>query len=140
MYKKNFIANKNNTPEYNLIEHINKITKIGKIIITQKRNNFIASVTNINGDVLFSESPGTVGYKKSNRKNMMTYKEVIRILSLKISKETDLKYFQLIFKGICKGKRIVLNTLMASNIQLITIISEVFYPKNGCRPKKQRRL
>jgi len=140
MYKKNFITNYNNSLDFNLIEHINKINKIGKIVITQKRNNFIASVTNINGDVLFIETPGSVGYKKSNRKNMMTYKEVIRALSYKIHKETDLKFFQLIFKGICRGKRLVLNSLMASNIRVISIVSEVFYPKNGCRPKKQRRL
>jgi len=140
MLKKNYITNYNNSTNYNLIEHINKINKIGKIVITQKRNNFIASVTNLQGEVLLTESPGTVGYKKANRKNMMTYKEVIRILAFKIKKETNLKYFQLIFKGICKGKRIVINSLMSSKLQVISIISEVFYPKNGCRPKKQRRL
>ena len=140
MFKKNFITNYNIKSNYNLIEHVNKITKMGKIVVTQKRNNFIVSVTNMNGEVFFTVSPGTIGYKKANRKNMMTYKEVIKILSHKIMKDTDLKYFQLIFKGICKGKRLIVQGLMATNLQVISIVSEVFFPKNGCRPKKQRRL
>lgn len=110
------------------------------IIVTQKKNNFIISLTDSKGNVLFSESPGTIGYTKAARKNYYTYQEVLKVLFYKIETNINANYFNLIFKGICKGKQSIINTLVNLNINIISITSEVFYAKNGCRPKKQRRL
>lgn len=125
---------------YSLIEERQNISIVGKIVVTQKRNNFIVSVCSQNGKVLFSISPGIIGYKKGNRKNPLTYKEVAKVLSDRLKKETTLKYFEVIFKGICRGKNVIVNTLSTSNINIFSITTESFYPKNGCKPKKQRRL
>jgi len=136
----NFIKTKNNKNSFNLIENIYKITSIGKIIITQKKNNFIVSVTDINGNVLYTESPGTIGYRKSKRKSFYAYSEVIKIIIYKIKKNSNLKNFQIIFRGICKGKKQIIGTISKLDINIYSIVSEVLFPKNGCRPKKQRRL
>ena len=116
------------------------IYNIYNIIVTQKKNNFIISITNKNGDVLFSESPGTIGYTKAARKNFYTYQEVLKVLFYKLEANSSIYNFNLVFKGICKGKQNIINTLVNLNVNIISITSEVFYAKNGCRPKKQRRL
>ena len=135
-----FLINNKLQKNYNHIHNRYKINTIGQIIISQKRNNYVINVTRLNGEIIFNQTPGTIGYAKSIRKHIMTYKEVIDIIIYRIQKETKLKYFKLIFKGICKGKRIIINNLMYSKIKIFTINSEIFYPHNGCRPKKQRRL
>ena len=129
-----------NTKSYSLIEELQNISILGKIVITQKKNNFIISVCNQLGEVLFTISPGSIGYRKGNRKNPLTYKEVAKELAIRIKKDTVLSNFELIFKGICKGKSVLVNTLIASEVAIFSIVTEHFYPKNGCKPRKQRRL
>jgi len=110
------------------------------IVVTQKKNNFTISVTDENGDLIFWESPGTIGYSKSARKNFYTYQEVSKALSYRMEIfPRDTKY-KLIFKGICKGKQSIVNTLSLMGVEITSITSEVFFAKNGCRPRKKRRL
>jgi len=125
---------------YNLIENINKIDSIGKIVVTQKRNNCVFSITNLKGDVFITETPGTIGYKKSNRKNIIGYTDLIDIIITKTFKNTNFTSFQIVFKGICKNKKFILNTLVNLNVRILSIVSEIFLPRNGCKTKKQRRL
>lgn len=132
---------KKNKINYKLKDNDNSISyNIYNIIITQKKNNFIISLTDNKGNVLFNESPGTIGYTKAARKNFYTYQEVLKVLFYKIDNSSNYKHFNLIFKGLCKGKQSIINTLINLNVNLVSISSEVFYAKNGCRPKKQRRL
>jgi len=132
--------NYTNKIQFNSISNNQLITSLGKIVVTQKRNNCVISITTLDGKVLLTETPGTIGYKKSARKNPIFLKEVIKILSTKILKKTNFKYFQLIFKGISRNKKIIINSLLLSKIKLFSITSEIFIPKNGCKLKKQRRL
>lgn len=130
----------NKNTKFNLIDNANKIDLIGKIVVTQKRNNCVFSITNLQGDVFITETPGTIGYKKSNRKNTMSYKELLRVLVAKARKNTEFTCFQLIFKGMCRNKKFIVSSLINLNVKIFSIVSEVYVPKNGCRAKKQRRL
>lgn len=128
------------TPLYDNTKDESLKKVILNIVVTQKKNNFIVSITNNLGEVLLTESPGTIGYSKSARKNFYTYQEVTKAIFSKIDKISKNSSYIVIFKGICKGKQSVINTLTSLGADIRGITSEVFFAKNGCRPKKQRRL
>lgn len=109
------------------------------IFILFTRNNTFFSISEINGQVLFSSSVGNRRIKGLKKFNMATIHELFIILSDFLN-QLGYKLVHLKLKGFNKTKRFVIQLLRRSDLQIVTLCDITSKPHNGCRPKNRRRL
>lgn len=114
-----------------------KNTNIIIVNIKTSSNNIIINLSNLNGDIIYIVSAGSIGFKNSKKKTAFAGQKVAekilnKILELKINK------IKIYIKGIGKARDIVIKTL--SKIKIISIFDNTKIAFNGCRLPKKRRI
>jgi small subunit ribosomal protein S11 len=120
-----------------------KIRKnVGRGVVHVKAtfNNTLITITDANGDVLASQSSGSVGGFKGSRKSTpFAASRAAEAAAQKVRKmgvtEVEVKV-----KGPGSGRESAVTALVSSGIKVTSIEDVTPIPHNGCRPRKKRRV
>lgn len=102
-------------------------------------NNFILTITDINGNCLNWFSSGTLGFKGFRKNTPLAIEELIKKLKEEINK-FEIKNIILKIKGFGPSKLGFLKYLIESNIEFKKIEDISTFAFNGCRPQKRKKL
>ncbi len=138
MAKKEVVAQK-------AIVHKQKKTKTkviptsGRAYISAGFNNTIITLTDVNGNTLFSGSAGTAGFKGSRKSTPYAATKAAEALAAK-AKAAGLQELAVIVKGPGLGRISAIKALKNVGLNIIAISDVTPLPHNGCRPQKKRRI
>ncbi len=111
----------------------------GRVYITAGLNNTIITITDSDGNALFSGSSGKSGFKGSRKSTpyaaTKAAEEVGKRANLK-----GLKEIAVFVKGPGFGRVAAIKALKSAGLGVIAISDITQIPHNGCRPKKRRRV
>jgi len=116
-----------------------KIVSAGIVHIQSTFNNTIITITDINGNVIASSSPGQVGFKGS-RKSTPFAAQLAAKSALKKAMTMGLKTAEVRVKGPGVGREAALRALQMDGFSVTMIRDVTPIPHNGCRPPKRRRV
>lgn len=110
-----------------------------KIYVLATFNNTIVTLTDMDGNVLYSTSCGAVGFKGARKATpyaatVTVEKAVSKVLEYKV------KSVDILIKGPGPGRDAVLRVVRAANLKIDLIADITPIPHDGCRPKKKRRV
>ena len=113
--------------------------KVGVVFVLFTANNTFYSLTNFNGEVLFSISAGS--QRSKNLKKIVSSTTYITVL--KLAKYLQIKKFthiHLKIKGLSKTKKLVIKAFHYVGLEVLTLQDVTSFPHNGCRKKGVRRI
>jgi len=116
-----------------------KIVVNGIVHIQSTFNNTIITITDMNGNVIASSSPGQVGFKGS-RKSTPFAAQLAAQSALKKAMAVGLKTAEVRVKGPGVGREAALRALQMDGFSVTMIRDVTPIPHNGCRPPKRRRV
>ncbi len=116
-----------------------KIVVNGIVHIQSTFNNTIITVTDMNGNVIASSSPGQLGFKGS-RKSTPFAAQLAAQNALKKAMALGLKTAEVWVKGPGIGREAALRALQMDGFSVTMIRDVTPIPHNGCRPRKRRRV
>ena len=116
-----------------------KIVSSGIVHIQSTFNNTIITITDMNGNVIASSSPGQVGFKGS-RKSTPFAAQLAAKSALKKAMTMGLKTAEVRVKGPGVGREAALRALQMDGFSVTMIRDVTPIPHNGCRPPKRRRV
>jgi small subunit ribosomal protein S11 len=116
-----------------------KIVTNGIVHIQSTFNNTIVTITDMNGNVIASSSPGQVGFKGS-RKSTPFAAQLAAQSALKKAMAFGLKTAEVRIKGPGVGREAALRALQMDGFSVTMIRDVTPIPHNGCRPQKRRRV
>ena len=116
-----------------------KIVSSGIVHIQSTFNNTIITITDVNGNVIASSSPGQVGFKGS-RKSTPFAAQLAAKGALKKAMGMGLKTAEVRVKGPGVGREAALRALQMDGFSVTMIRDVTPIPHNGCRPPKRRRV
>ena len=103
-------------------------------------NNTIITLTDVNGDVLVSESSGSVGGFKGSRKSTPFAANKAAEAAANKAKKMGLQEVEVYVKGPGGGRESAVTGLQAAGVKILSIEDVTPIPHNGCRPPKKRRV
>ena len=113
--------------------------KEGRIYISSSYNNTILSLTDFEGKVLYWVSAGRIGFKGTKKGTAFAASKVAEALSNMVKKMKIIK-IKVFVKGIGSGRESAIRSLVARDLDIVSIKDVTPIPHNGCRPKKPRRV
>ena len=116
-----------------------KAIPVGRAYIQSTFNNTIVTITDMNGNVIASSSPGQVGFKGS-RKSTPFAAQLAAQSALKKAMNFGLKTAEVRIKGPGVGREAALRALQMDGFSVTMIRDVTPIPHNGCRPHKRRRV
>ena len=116
-----------------------KIVSTGIVHIQSTFNNTIVTITDMNGNVVASSSPGQEGFKGS-RKSTPFAAQLAAQSALKKAMAMGLKTAEVRVKGPGVGREAALRALQMDGFSVTMIRDVTPIPHNGCRPPKRRRV
>jgi small subunit ribosomal protein S11 len=116
-----------------------KVVTQGRIYIQSSFNNTIITVTDTAGNVLFSGSAGSCGFKGTKKSTPYAAAIVAKKVG-EAAKEAGLSKVDILVKGVGTGREAAIRALIGLNFDVQTIKDITPIPHNGCRPKKPRRV
>jgi small subunit ribosomal protein S11 len=111
----------------------------GVVHIYATFNNTIISITDMQGNLICWSSAGKHGFKGS-RKATPYAAQVATQSAIIAAKECGLQTAIVEIVGPGVGREASLRALQASDINVTSIVDTTYYPHNGCRPAKRRRV
>jgi len=118
---------------------IRKDIKKGKAYIKATFNNTIITITDEEGNTLFSGSAGSYGYKGTRKSTPYAAGIVAKALAEK-AENAGMEELEIIVKGVGGGRESAIRSLGATGLKITKISDATPIPHNGCRPKKVRRV
>jgi len=116
-----------------------KVTAAGKAYITAGFNNIIVTLTDTEGNTLFSSSAGKVGFKGSRKSTPYAATKATESMAQEAS-QAGMKDVSVIVKGPGMGRIAAIKALKSGGLNVVSISDITPIPFNGCRPKKKRRV
>jgi small subunit ribosomal protein S11 len=116
-----------------------KLIVNGIVHIQSTFNNTIVTITDMNGNVIASSSPGQIGFKGS-RKSTPFAAQLAAQNALKKAMALGLKTAEVRVKGPGVGREAALRALQMDGFSVTMIRDVTPIPHNGCRPPKRRRV
>jgi small subunit ribosomal protein S11 len=116
-----------------------RIVVNGIVHIQSTFNNTIVTITDMNGNVIASSSPGQLGYKGS-RKSTPFAAQLAAQNALRKAMALGLKTAEVWVKGPGVGREAALRALQMDGFSVTMIRDVTPIPHNGCRPRKRRRV
>ena len=103
-------------------------------------NNTRITITDPNGDVLCSESAGSVGGFKGSRKSTpFAASRAAEAVVLK-AKKMGMVEVEVRVKGPGSGREGAVQAMQSAGLRVLSIEDVTPIPHNGCRPRKKRRV
>jgi small subunit ribosomal protein S11 len=123
------------------IKKVNKnkqVTPSGKAYITAGMNNIIITITDNEGNALFSGSSGRAGFKGSRRSTPYAATKAAEQVGAEAA-AAGLRDISIFLKGPGLGRISSIKALKTAGLNVVSISDLTPIPHNGCRPKKKRR-
>ena len=111
----------------------------GLVFIKATFNNTIISVTDPEGNVVASSSPGGIGFKGSKKSTAFAATKAAEDVALKAQK-FGVKEVDVYVRGPGAGRSAAIKGLDSAGLKIRALIDVTRIPFGGCRPKKQRRV
>ena len=102
-------------------------------------NNTQVTITDTNGEVLCSESGGTVGQKGSRKSTPFAAQQAASAAAQR-AKKMGLAEIEVRVKGPGSGRESAITALQAAGLKVLSIEDVTPVPHNGCRARKKRRV
>jgi len=115
------------------------IPQSGKAYIITGFNNTIITLTDLEGNALFSSSAGAVGFKGSRKPTPYAATKAAEEAGKK-AYEAGLKEVSVFVKGAGAGRVAGIKALKTAGLRVTAISDITPVPHNGCRPKHKRRV
>lgn len=115
------------------------ITSSGKAYITSGMNNTIVTITDGEGNALFSASAGRVGFKGSRKATPYAATKAAELVGTK-AYEAGIREVAVLIKGPGFGRISSVKALKTAGLNVVSISDLTPIPHNGCRPKNKRRI
>ena len=112
----------------------------GIVHIKASFNNTRITITDTNGEVLCSESAGSVGGFKGSRKSTPFAAGRAAESVAQKAKKLGLAEVEVRIKGPGSGRGSAVSALQAAGLNILSIEDITPIPHNGCRPRKRRRV
>lgn len=103
-------------------------------------NNTRITITDTNGDVLSSESAGSVGGFKGSRKSTPFAAGRAAESAAQKARKMGLAEVEVKVKGPGSGREQAIMALQSAGLKVLSIEDITPIPHNGCRPRKKRRV
>lgn len=115
------------------------VPETGRAYISAGFNNTLITITDAEGNTLFSGSAGASGFKGSRKSTPYAASTAAEEAARK-AVNAGLKEVSVIVKGPGFGRISAIKALRTAGLKIISISDVTPIPHNGCRPKKQRRV
>jgi small subunit ribosomal protein S11 len=102
-------------------------------------NNTIVSITNMEGDVLFSSSAGRLGFKGSRKSTPFAASQIASNLA-KEMQIVGVKTLEINMQGPGSGRDSVVRAFQSAGFAVSVLRDVTPLPHNGCRPPSKRRV
>ncbi len=116
-----------------------QIPQSGKAYIVTGFNNTIVTLTDLNGNALFSGSAGGVGFKGSRKPTPYAATKAVEETA-KRAYDAGLKEVAVFVKGAGAGRVAGIKALKTAGLRVTAISDITPVPHNGCRPKHKRKV
>nr|WOA02293.1 ribosomal protein S11 [Gloiopeltis furcata] len=114
-------------------------TKLAILSVLFTSNNILFSVTHLNGDVVFWTSSGSKKFKGTKKVTSTTLAVTIKIIAAWIN-NAGYKSIYVKVKGFNKNKKSVLRYFKNTFVGVFLVSDETYFPHNGCKGAKIRRV
>lgn len=118
---------------------VKNVTPSGKVFITAGMNNTIVTITDNDGNALFSASSGKAGFKGSRRATPYAATKAAENVANDASK-AGMREVAVFVKGPGMGRISSIKALKTAGLNVVAISDLTPTPHNGCRPKNKRRV
>ncbi|MBD3363193.1 30S ribosomal protein S11 [Candidatus Dojkabacteria bacterium] len=108
------------------------------IYIKSSYNNTIISVTDFDGNLIASSSPGQIGFKGSRKSTAYAATKAAMDLAEEL-KRYGVKEANVKVKGTGMGRQAAVKGLASAGIKVKTLMDVTPIPHGGCRPRKKPR-
>lgn len=115
------------------------IPQSGRAYIVTGFNNTIVTLTDTEGNALFSGSAGGVGFKGSRKPTPYAATKAVEETAKK-AYDAGLKEVSVYVKGAGAGRVAGIKALKTAGIRVTAISDITPVPHNGCRPKHKRKV
>ena len=102
-------------------------------------NNTIITITDPTGNVLCTDSAGTIGFKGSRKSTPFAAQRAAEACADKAIK-MGMHEVEVRVKGPGSGRESAITALQAAGLKVTAIEDVTPIPHNGCRPPKRRRV
>ncbi len=103
-------------------------------------NNTRVTITDPNGDVVCTESAGSVGGFKGSRKSTPFAAGRAAESAARKARKIGMLEVEVRIKGPGGGREQAVSALQAAGLKVLSIEDITPIPHNGCRPRKKRRV
>ena len=110
----------------------------GRAYIRATFNNTLVTLTDPNGNVIASGSPGIVGFKGSRKSTPYAAGQAAE-QAAKRAMEHGMRQVDVYVKGPGSGREAAIRSLEAAGLSIQSIRDVTPMPHNGCRPRKRPR-
>ena len=111
----------------------------GRAYIYSTFNNTLVSITDPQGNVIASDSAGTVGFKGS-RKGTDFASQRAAEQAARRGMDQGLRHVDVLIRGPGAGREAAIRSLQGAGLVVTSIRDVTPIPHNGCRPPKRRRV
>jgi small subunit ribosomal protein S11 len=111
----------------------------GVVHVKATFNNTIITITDPAGNVLCTDSAGTIGFKGSRKSTPFAAQRAAEACADK-AKKLGMHEVEVRVKGPGGGRESAITALQAAGLKVTAIEDVTPIPHNGCRPPKRRRV
>lgn len=111
----------------------------GKVYVTSGFNNTIITITDLDGNTLFTGSAGKAGFRGSRKSTPYAATKAAELVANEAA-EAGLQEVSVFVKGPGAGRIAAIKAMKAARLKVTAISDITPTPHNGCRPKKRRRV
>ena len=116
-----------------------QITSTGRVYISAGFNNTLITVTDSEGNTLFTGSAGGAGFKGSRKSTPYAATKAAEKVAQDAS-NAGMKEVSVFVKGPGLGRIASIKALKNSGLRVVSISDLTPIPHNGCRAPKKRRV
>lgn len=116
-----------------------EISTSGRVFITAGFNNTLITITDPEGNTLFSGSSGRSGFRGSRKSTPYAASKAAEEVAGR-AKNAGMQEVSVSVNGPGSGRITAIKALKSAGLKVVSISDVTRIPHNGCRPKKPRRV
>ncbi len=120
-------------------QKIHKGVTKGIVHVNATFNNTLVTITDLNGEVLCTDSAGSVGFKGARKSTPFAASRASEKAATKV-KRLGMKEVEVRVRGPGPGRESAVTALQANGLRVLSIEDRTPIPFNGCRAAKKRRV
>ncbi|MBI2414926.1 30S ribosomal protein S11 [candidate division WWE3 bacterium] len=116
-----------------------QVSASGRVYITSGFNNTLVTITDAEGNMLFSGSAGRSGFRGSRKSTPYAATMAAQDVANQ-AKQAGMQEVSVFVNGPGSGRISAIKALKVAGLRVLAIADTTRIPHNGCRPKKRRRI